>query len=177
MKMTPTATMEVLLGLPPFHVMIEAEALAGIYRLMCNQQWKCKPTNFGHTKKSCDMEHELNLMMVSDRVLLRYVFYKPFTVTFPDKCEWQNWFNPDSRRGLFWYTDRSKTHEGTDAGVYRWGSRSRHSFSLGHHTMVCQAEIYAIKACIMENLDKGYIGRNIYILSVRQPSRILRVSK
>jgi hypothetical protein len=34
--------------------------------------------------------------------------------------------------------------------------------------MVFQAEIYAFKACIMENLDKGYKGRNIYILSDSQ---------
>jgi hypothetical protein len=38
MKTTPTAATEVLLGLPPLHVVIEAEAQAGIYRLMCNQQ-------------------------------------------------------------------------------------------------------------------------------------------
>jgi hypothetical protein len=31
--------------------------------------------------------------------------------------------------------------------------------------MVFQAEIYAIKACIMENKEKGYRGRNIYFLS------------
>jgi hypothetical protein len=36
MKTTPIAAMEVLLGLHPLHVMIEAEAQAGIYRLMCN---------------------------------------------------------------------------------------------------------------------------------------------
>jgi hypothetical protein len=49
--------------------------------------------------------------------------------------------------------------------VYRWGSRRGHSFSHGLHTMVFQAEIYAIKACIMENMEKGYKRRNIYILS------------
>jgi hypothetical protein len=38
-KMSLTATMEALLGLPPLHVMIEVEAQAGIYRLMCNEQW------------------------------------------------------------------------------------------------------------------------------------------
>jgi hypothetical protein len=63
-----------------------------------------------------------------------------------------------------WYTDGSKMHEGTGAGMYRSGSRKGRSFSLGHHTTVFWAEVYAIKACIMENLDKGYIGRNIYIL-------------
>jgi hypothetical protein len=65
--------------------------------------------------------------------------------------------------------DRSKTNEGTDARVYNWGSRRGHSFSLGLHTMVFQVEIYAIKACIMDNTEKGYKGRNIYILSVKQP--------
>jgi hypothetical protein len=63
--------MEVLLGLPLLHVMIEAESEAGIYRLMCNQQWKPKSTNFGHTKKSQDMEHKPILQMGSDRMVLR----------------------------------------------------------------------------------------------------------
>jgi hypothetical protein len=34
MKMTPTAVTEVLLGVPLLHVMIEAEAQVGIYRLV-----------------------------------------------------------------------------------------------------------------------------------------------
>jgi hypothetical protein len=29
------------------------------------------------------------------------------------------------------------------------------------------AEIYTIKACIMENIEEGYTGRNIYFLSDR----------
>jgi hypothetical protein len=40
--------------------------------------------------------------------------------------------------------------------------------SLGLHTTVFQAEIYAIKACVMENIEKGYKGRNIDILSDSQ---------
>jgi hypothetical protein len=97
MKTTLTAAMEVLLGLPPLHVMIETEAQAGTYRLMCNQQWKPKSTNFGHTKQSWDMEHEPILQMGSDMMLPRYAYHKPFTVKFPDKCEWQNGFNPDNK--------------------------------------------------------------------------------
>ena len=62
---------------------------------------------------------------------------------------------------------RSKTERGTGAGVYKWGSR-RHSFSLGLHTTVFQAEIYTIKVCIMENIEKGYTSRYIYILSDSQ---------
>jgi len=50
--MTPGAAVGLLLGLPLLHMMIEVEALAGIHRLMCTQQWRHKSTNFGHTKKA-----------------------------------------------------------------------------------------------------------------------------
>jgi hypothetical protein len=114
------------------------------------------------------MEHKPILQMGSDRMLPRYAYLTPFTVKFPDKCEWQNGFNPDNKGDLVSYTDRSKTNKGTGAGVYRWGLRRGHSFSVGLHTTVLQAEIYVIKVCIMENIVKGYTGRNIYILSDSQ---------
>jgi hypothetical protein len=112
--MTPTAPIEVFLGLPPFRVMIEAEAQPAIYRLMCNQQWEPKSTNSGHTKKSRDIERERILQMQSDKMLPRYAYHKPFTVKFPDKCEWWNGFNPDNKEGLVWYTDWSKTNKDGD---------------------------------------------------------------
>jgi ribonuclease HI len=73
-----------------------------------------------------------------------------------------------AKGGLVRYMDGSKTNKGTGAGVYRWSSRRGHSFSLGLHTTVFQAEIYATKACIMENTENGYTGRNIHILSDSQ---------
>lgn len=68
MRMAPTVAMEVLLGLPPLHVMIEMDARVGIYRLMCTQQWRLKFTNFGHVGKSQDMRHEPILQMGNDRM-------------------------------------------------------------------------------------------------------------
>jgi len=35
-----------------------------------------------------------------DRMLMRQVYHKTFSVKFPDKCEWQNVFNPDNKGGL-----------------------------------------------------------------------------
>jgi hypothetical protein len=69
MRTAPTAAMEALLGLSAPHVMIEAEAKAGIYRLMCSQQWKHKPTDFGHVRHSRNMEHEPILQMGTDRFI------------------------------------------------------------------------------------------------------------
>ena len=39
---------------------------------------------------------------------------------------------------------------------------------LGLQSMIFQSEIYAIKGCVMGNVEKGYTGRNIYILSNSQ---------
>ena len=86
--------------MPPLHVMMEAEAPAGIYRLQRTQEWTPKSTNYCHTKKSQDMEHESIFWMGSDSMLLRYAYRKPFTAKFPDKCKSQNEFNPD--RNGFW---------------------------------------------------------------------------
>jgi hypothetical protein len=53
-------------------------------------------------------------------------------------------------------------------GCIDGGREGGHSFSLGLHTVLFQAEIYTIKACIMENMEKDYTGRNICILSDSQ---------
>jgi ribonuclease HI len=52
--------------------------------------------------------------------------------------------------------------------VYRYGTRLKLSFSFGQYTTVFQAEVYAIKTCAVENLDRNYKNRNIYILSDSQ---------
>jgi hypothetical protein len=40
--------------------------------------------------------------------------------------------------------------------------------SLGQYTTIFQAEIYAIGACVQENLRRDYLGRHIHILSDSQ---------
>jgi len=55
---TPKVAMGFLLGLSPLHVIIEAKAQAMTYKITCNHQWKSKSTNYIHTEKSRDMEHE-----------------------------------------------------------------------------------------------------------------------
>jgi hypothetical protein len=61
---------------------------------------------------------------------LKHGHHKPFMVMFPDKCEWQNGFNPDNKRGQVWYLGRYDTNESIGAKVYKWGLRRRHSFSF-----------------------------------------------
>jgi ribonuclease HI len=52
--------------------------------------------------------------------------------------------------------------------VYCYGTGRKLSLSLGQYTTIFQAEVYAIKSCAVENLDRNYKNRNIYILSDSQ---------
>jgi hypothetical protein len=89
-----------------------------------------------------------------DKVIPRHAYDRPFTVGFPDRGEWKDMFQPNRKQGLIWYTDGSKTCKGTGAGVFGYGTRRKLSFSLGKYTTVFQAEVYGIKECAVETLDK-----------------------
>jgi len=59
MMTAPTAAMEVPLGLLHLHVM-PGVGPGRMYRIKCTKQWKPISTNFGHTKKSWNLEHKLS---------------------------------------------------------------------------------------------------------------------
>jgi hypothetical protein len=61
--------------------------------------------------------------------------------------------------------DPKQINEGTRAGVYGQSMRKKFSFSLWQYTTALQAEVHAIKACVVENIKRGYLKRNIYFLS------------
>ena len=48
--------------------------------------------------------------------------------------------------------------------MYCNGTSLKHTFILSQYTTVIQAEVYAIKAYTVENLDRNYKNRKIYIL-------------
>ena len=94
-----------------------------VYRKYTMYLWVLSSTNFGHSKKSQDMENKPNLQMGLERMILRYAFHRPLMVNFPDKCEWQTGFNPNKDR-VIWYMDGTKTSTDTGAGVQRWAQES-----------------------------------------------------
>jgi hypothetical protein len=98
--------------------------------------------------------------MGTDRMIQRHVYDKPFTVRFPDRSEWKDGLQPNRMGGLIWYRDGSKTNKGTRAGMYGHGIRQKLSFSLGQYIRVFQAELYTIKACTVDNLDRNYKKKN-----------------
>jgi hypothetical protein len=66
MRITPIAAIKVLLGLHPLHLQLEAEAIAGIYRLDYKNQQKPKSEGFGHARMTQNMERESILGMETD---------------------------------------------------------------------------------------------------------------
>jgi hypothetical protein len=83
--------------------------------------------------------------------------------------DWEDWCHKEEHclsKGLIWYTDGSTTGNGSGAGIH--GKTPRHDIyvSLGQYrpTTTFQAEIYAIGACVQENLRRAYVGRRIHIL-------------
>jgi ribonuclease HI len=69
---------------------------------------------------------------------------------------------------VHYWASKIQSNKGTGTGGYCFGTRRKLSFSLGQYTTVFQAEMYAIKACAVENRDRNYKNRNIYILSDSQ---------
>jgi hypothetical protein len=76
-------------GTPPFHLQLEAETKAGIYRLDCNYQWKSKTEGFGHAFMTWNMEKEPIIRMGADETIPRYAYDKSFTGWLPDRYEWK----------------------------------------------------------------------------------------
>ncbi|KAJ8913284.1 hypothetical protein NQ315_010950 [Exocentrus adspersus] len=86
----------------------------------------------------------------------------------PSREVWNQ--DPDAlvSHGLVWFTDGSKTLEGTGAGVRGVRPRVELSFPLGKHASVFQAEVFAISACASENLKRGYSNQHIQICTDSQ---------
>jgi hypothetical protein len=87
MRTAPTAEIEVLLGLPPLHLQLEAEGRAGIYKLYCNDQWRPKSEGFGHAYMTQGMREKPVLQMGTDKMIPRHVYGKALTIRFPDRSE------------------------------------------------------------------------------------------
>jgi hypothetical protein len=84
---TPTAAIRVLLGLPPPHLQLGAEAKAGIYRLGCINQWTPRSEGLGHAFKTQIMERECIVRMGTDTMILSGFL----------TCEWKGGLRTDRK--------------------------------------------------------------------------------
>ena len=166
MRSSPTRALEVALGLPPLHLHVKELALKSLVRF--------SREGFGPQSiiKSKDKEETLNKLPIlqypTDIMRRKLIFGRNFKVELSNKCNWKGISSTYAidRGTLIWFTDGSKTKEGTGAGVF--GPRSRYSEAMGQHPNICQAEIHAIERCAAINIQRGYVGMKIAILSDSQ---------
>jgi hypothetical protein len=90
------------------------------FRLYRSDKWKLISEGFGQAYMTQGMTEEPILQMGTNKLILRHVYDKPFTVRFPDRREWKDRFQPDRKGGLLWYTDGSHTNKGIGAEVFRY---------------------------------------------------------
>ena len=76
--------------------------------------------------------------------------------------------NPPAVKGLVWFTDGSRTVEGTGAGIYGQSANRRLSISLGEHAAVFQPEVCVILACVYETETQGRPEKYVSICSDSQ---------
>jgi hypothetical protein len=89
--------------------------------------------------------------------------------------ECKDGFELEEKQGSLMHS--SETNEGIRAGVHGYDRRKRFSFSLGQYTTAFQVEVRALKACAVENTDRGHKNRNICILIVKLQLIPLRINR
>jgi hypothetical protein len=107
MRSTPTSGLEVMLILPPLHLLIKQEARQAANRLLGNG---CSYVpNFGHAEVSIKMTDEMPLLLAPrDKFMTFNIFGRKFFVDFPTREDWStecvDVVAPD---GLVFFTDES----------------------------------------------------------------------
>jgi ribonuclease HI len=164
MRSAPTASLEMLLGIAPLHLRIEAEAVISTGRLRRLGRWKEESWRLSAKNLSPALTGIEALSMPSDDMTAVFVFDRPYSVTFPTRDDWR--YSPDPGGGWeMWFTDGSKLEsDSTGAGVYGPGGTEK-SYPLGKHASVFQAEVYAIFRCSGICLEEGRTDRRICICS------------
>jgi len=90
-RTTPTAAMEILLGLPPLDLYIKNVAMTSCYRLKTFGHWVQGSVPKGHMQITTAMAREApTTMMKSDKMVLTYSFDHCFKVSIPNKKAWLN---------------------------------------------------------------------------------------
>ena len=85
---------------------------------------------------------------------------------------------PPAVKWLIWYTDGSRTAEGTGAGVYGQSANRSLNIPLGRHSTVFHAVVHAILACVQEIETQDRLEKHVSISSDSQEDlKALQASK
>lgn len=148
MSTTPTAALELLLGLEPLNIRIEASARAELYRLHCWGQLDLNRGSSGHASLWRKMVHEEPQWEAPKDYMVpcRHLDHA-FKVLIPEREAWNEGFLLQTGAEIILYTDGSLREGLAGAGVYSAGLGISSFYPLGTNVSVFQSEIFAISMC------------------------------
>lgn len=157
-RSTPTAALEVTLGLPPLDCYVEEVALRTAIRLQVKGLWNEKGSGGKHQHILKEAVHKTPLLGAAvDSLPPTFVFKRHFRVFLNS----ENASKPD----ISIFTDGSKTNEGTGAGIFSEDLNLNQSLPLGMLTTVFQAETLAIMQGASAILEHGIQNKTVRIAS------------
>jgi ribonuclease HI len=167
MRTTPTAALDVILGLPPLHLVMEARARSCTIRLASIDLWGTWNQTTHHCKLTKYLQENTNYWSNPDKIIGKFNFKKPFNVIINDRDTLFD-LNNVASDALIWFTDGSKSEEGAGFGVCCMDPCIDIKVGLEEHTTIFQAELLAINRCAEISLDRNYKNKNILICSDSQ---------
>lgn len=156
--------MEMLLGLPPIDILISAEARISNYRFSISDEPEIRRLRDPFIQSN--LSHQaIYRSSNADTMTSKYVFDRNFYVKYPCREDWIIGTVLEDATDATWFTDGSKTDQGTGFGIYRLETGEGIHGSVEHTPTVFQSEIKAIKICTETMINDDFNGRNIVIAS------------
>lgn len=169
MSTTPTAALEILCGIRPLHIEVEAEARNELARLKVWNHFDPRKIELkGHCSLWAKIVGENRLLEAPmDSKISEIIVKRNFHTKFPSREDWIEYKAVPST-DLIFYTDGSLMEEQAGSGVYSAQAELHIAFSLGPNVTVYQAEVAAILACANYCLQEKLFAKGVSICSDSQ---------
>jgi len=125
---TPTGAMDVLVGLPPLDLLILGKVRLEAHRFWSLGCWSYLHPQQGHRCILTPLEKSDPIFNMRVDIMKPVFNLEPkYRVTMLTREEWTRGLEtPPMVRGLIWFTDESRTAEGTRPGIYGQSVNRRH---------------------------------------------------
>lgn len=164
-KSCPTIPLEAILNIDPLHIYIQAMAAKSAIRLQSTGNRILDRSPIHGKIVSFIPQWEL-FASQTDLTIPILNFQKSYSTIIPDRSSYENsspFLNDSSQK---WYTDGSKTCDGSGAGIF--GPNRSISITLDEYASVFQSEVVAISVCAATIASCNPKGQVINIFSDSQ---------
>lgn len=174
---TATASMEMILGIPPLDIYLETEAVKTAIRLQIHGTWTqrqmiAEKSHVNICNRIIDSVTEMK--MPKDSIVPVIRNSRKFSVNIRSREEARKHIQTlESRKAIMCYTDGSRTGNKTGAGfVIQWNAPEietiTHQQYLGNLASVFQAEMVAVDLAVRHMMSEKISGKEIHIFTDNQ---------